>query len=121
MKRLLIAASLALGVLVGSEMRANADCGINIGMGVNFSFAFTNSKKNTPPPCYDYGQQGYGGYPSMGGQQGYGMAYGQQGYGGYPSMGGQQGYGMAYGQPAPMNGGYGGYPMPSAAPALAAK
>ena len=135
MKRLLIAATLALGVLAGSEMQANAGSyGVGVGLKLNFSWGCT------PPPCasggchpgYGYGipvpyYQG-GGYP-MGGYGGYnpsfaGMA--PQGYPSYANMGGQPAQyagggmnAMPYGQPAPVNGGAGN-PIPSNAPTVTA-
>ena len=144
MKRLLIAATLALGVLVGSEMQVSAG-GYGVGVGLKLNFDWGRTYPSVPcVPCgsgsshpgyggfgspipYDayqgggYPMAGYGGYdPSMSG-----MA--PQGYAGYPNMGGQQAYnaaggvnGMAYGQPAPVNGTNGGTQMPTSAPAVTA-
>ena len=135
MKRLIIAATLALGALVAANTRAdaNGNYGFGIGIGLNFTFSYKCSYTNDCyPPSYGCGSsspyscQG-GGYPMPGyGEYDPGMA--PQGYAGYPSAGGQQAYGnyngfgatsgTAYGQPAPATGGYGGYTMPTAAPAV---
>jgi hypothetical protein len=156
MKRLLIAATLALGALAGSQMQAQADGGFGIGIGLklNFSYGCAKSSGACPPtygcgmpvayPCPSmppyqgggYPMPGTGGFdPAMAGMSPFGgmgmppmTAMAPQGYGGYPSMGGQQAFGnsngyggmngMAYGQPALGNGGYGGYQMPTATPAV---
>ena len=126
MKRLLIAATLALGALAGSEMQAQANGGgkATFGIGLNLTFSVGYSCANACPPTYGCGTPIP--YPSCQSCQG---GYPMAGYGGFdPSTMGMapQGYGMApQGYPMPQYaGGYnnygGGSGTPSAQPAPAA-
>lgn len=128
MKRLLIAATLALGALVGSDMQARASGGGkgSFGIGLNLTFSYNYSCADACPPNYGcgtpipypscqggYPMPGYGGYDgSMSGMapQGYPMP---QYAGGYNNVGGVSGTPTAQptAQPTATTSGYGNYPL----------
>jgi hypothetical protein len=82
MKRLLIAATLALGALAGSEVQARADGKFGVGIGLNLTFSYSCAKSGACPPTYGCGTPMP--YPSC--QPCYGT-YPTPGYGGYPMPG----------------------------------
>ncbi len=98
MKKMMLAAALAVAVMGSTQERASAACKFNFSAGFNLSFETSGGscsflgfqRQSNPFPC---GPAGCAAYPGYGGYPGY------AGYAGYPGYAADPGYAAA---PAPV-------------------